>query len=75
MHFLTLKMREIVSSETLVFSLNQRPGNYPKEDNFNTLNHGESLKFNREIIVRIPVGGKRFVSSQTDERTLLENLP
>ena len=72
MNFLTLMMGQIVSSETLVFNLNQTPGNYPKEDNFNTVNHGESLKFNREIIVRIPVGG---VSSQTDERTLLENLP
>jgi hypothetical protein len=33
-HFLTLKMVQIVSPETLVFNLNQKPGNYPKENNF-----------------------------------------
>jgi hypothetical protein len=30
---LTLKMGQIVGLETLVFNLNQMPGNYPKEDN------------------------------------------
>jgi hypothetical protein len=39
-------MGQIVRPETLVFNLNQTPDNYPKEDNFNTVNHGESLKFN-----------------------------
>jgi hypothetical protein len=39
-------MGQIVSPETLVFNLNQTPGNYPKEDKFNRVNHGESLKFN-----------------------------
>ena len=39
-------MGQIVSPETLVFNLNQTLGNYAKEDNLNTLNHGESLKFN-----------------------------
>jgi hypothetical protein len=43
----TLKMGQIVP-ETLVFNLNQ---NYPKEDNFNTLNHGESLIFNKKSLV------------------------
>jgi hypothetical protein len=48
LHFLTVKMGQTVSSETLVFNLNQTPGNCPKEDNFNTMNHGESLKLNME---------------------------
>jgi hypothetical protein len=46
LQFLPLKMGKIVSSEMLVFNLNQMPGNYPKKDNLNTLNHGKSLKFN-----------------------------
>jgi hypothetical protein len=47
LHFLTLKMEQIVNPETLVFfNLNQTPSNYPKEDKFSTMNHGESLKFN-----------------------------
>jgi hypothetical protein len=33
----TLRMGQIVGPETLVFNLNQTPGNYPKEDNLNTL--------------------------------------
>jgi hypothetical protein len=45
LHFLNLKMGQIVSSKTLVFNLNQTPGNYRKEDNFDTMNHGQSLKF------------------------------
>jgi hypothetical protein len=45
-HFLNLKMGQTVSPETLVFNLNQTPSTYPKEDNLNILNHGESLKFN-----------------------------
>jgi hypothetical protein len=45
-------MRQIVGSEMLVFDLNQTPGNYPKDDNLNTLNHDEMLKFNtvRKVI-------------------------
>jgi hypothetical protein len=39
-------MGQIVSPETLLFNLNQTPGNYTKKDNLNTMNHGESLKFN-----------------------------
>jgi hypothetical protein len=35
LHFLTLKMGQIVSPEMLGFNLNQMPGNYPKENNFN----------------------------------------
>ena len=35
--FLTLQMGQIVGPETLVVSLNQTPGNYPKEDNLNTV--------------------------------------
>ena len=31
--YLTLKIGQTVSPETLVFNLNQTPGNYPKEDN------------------------------------------
>lgn len=41
-----LKMGQIVGPGTLVFNPNQTPGNYPKEGNLNTSNHGESLKFN-----------------------------
>jgi hypothetical protein len=37
LQFLTLKMGQIVVPETLVFNLNQTPGNYPREDNFNKL--------------------------------------
>jgi hypothetical protein len=40
-------MRQIVGPEALGFNLNQTPGIYPKEDNLNTVNHGESLKFNK----------------------------
>jgi hypothetical protein len=40
-------MGQIIGPETLVFNLNQTPGNYPKEDNLNRVNHGESLKFNK----------------------------
>jgi hypothetical protein len=39
-------MGQTVGPETLIFNLNQTPGNYPKEDNLYTMNHGESLKFN-----------------------------
>jgi hypothetical protein len=39
-------MGKIVGPETLVFNLNQALGNYSTEDNLNTENHGESLKFN-----------------------------
>ena len=39
-------MGQIAGPETLIFNLNHTPGNYPKEDNLNTLNHVESLKFN-----------------------------
>jgi hypothetical protein len=39
-------MGQIVSPETLVFNLKETPVNYPKEDNFNIMNHGESLKLN-----------------------------
>jgi hypothetical protein len=44
-------MGQIVGPETLVFNLNQTPDNYPKEDNLNTMNHGESLKFNNNMLV------------------------
>jgi hypothetical protein len=44
-------MGQIVGPETLVFNLNQTPGNYPKEDNLNTLKHGESLKFNKIYVL------------------------
>jgi hypothetical protein len=47
-------MGQTVSSETLVFNLDQTPGNYPKEDDFKTMNHGESLKFNT-ILNCLPV--------------------
>ena len=30
-------MEQIVGPETLVFNLNQTPGNYTKEDNLNTV--------------------------------------
>jgi hypothetical protein len=49
LQFLTLKMGQIVSPETLVSNLNQTPGNYPREENFNTMNHGESLTFNKSL--------------------------
>jgi hypothetical protein len=39
-------MGQIVGPKTMVFNLNQAPGNYPKEDNLKTVNHGEGLKFN-----------------------------
>jgi hypothetical protein len=39
-------MGQIVGPELLVFNLNQTPGNYPKEDNLNKVNHDERLKFN-----------------------------
>jgi hypothetical protein len=32
-------MGQIVSPETLVFNLNQTPGNDPKEDNFNSMKY------------------------------------
>ena len=35
----------------MVFNLNQTPGNYLKEDNFNTFNYGENLKFNMGLVV------------------------
>ena len=44
-------MEQIVGPETLVFNLNQTPSNYPKEYNLNTVNHGESLKFNKSLLV------------------------
>jgi hypothetical protein len=43
-------MGQITGLETLVFNLNQMPGNYPKEENLNTVNHGESFKFNKNIL-------------------------
>jgi hypothetical protein len=46
LQFSTLKRGQIVGPETLVFNLNQTPGNYLKEDNLNSVNHSESLKFN-----------------------------
>jgi hypothetical protein len=48
----------------LVCNLNQTPGNYPKEDNLSTLNHGESLKFNKLTSVC-----HRSASNQTDNVT------
>jgi hypothetical protein len=36
------------------------PGNYPKEDSLNTINHGESLKFNKRNIYLLHVD--HFVS-------------
>jgi hypothetical protein len=36
-YYLSHLQGKTVSPETLVFNLNQTPGNYPKEDNFNTL--------------------------------------
>jgi hypothetical protein len=51
-----MKMGQTVSPETLVFYLNQTPSNYPKEDNFNTMNHGESLKLNKVICLVFPIG-------------------
>ena len=36
------------SKATKATYLNYHPlGNYPKDDNLNTMNHGESLKFNK----------------------------
>jgi hypothetical protein len=35
LQFLTLKMGQTASPETLAFNLNLTPGNYPKEDNLN----------------------------------------
>jgi hypothetical protein len=46
-------MIQIVGPETMVFNLNQTPGNYPKEDNLNTVNHDESLKFNISHFIAI----------------------
>ena len=37
-------MGQIVGPETLVFNLNQTPGNYPKAHNLNAVNRGESLE-------------------------------
>ena len=39
-------MGQIVVPKRWFLIVNQTPGNYTKEDNFNTMNHGESLKFN-----------------------------
>jgi hypothetical protein len=44
-------MGQTVYPEMLVFNLNQTLGNYPIEGNFNTFNHGESLKFNVDYVV------------------------
>ena len=46
--FIPLKMGQIAGPETLVFNLKQTPGYYPKADNLNTVNHGESLKFHKQ---------------------------
>ena len=43
-------MGQIIGLETLDFNLNQTPDNYPKEENLNTVNHGESLQFNKNIL-------------------------
>jgi hypothetical protein len=55
LQFLTLKIGQIVGHETLVFNLNQTPGNYLKEDNLNMMNHGESLKIQPMLKVFLPV--------------------
>lgn len=39
----------------LVFDLNRMPGNYPRDNNLNTLNHDEILKFNTVRNVIFPV--------------------
>jgi hypothetical protein len=66
-------MGQTVGPETSVFDLNQKTGNYPKKDDLNAVNHGESLKFNLSTVPALrvtyeaPVGGSetrnvRFVT-------------
>ena len=51
-------MGQIVRPETLVFNPNQTSCNYPKEDNLNTLKHGERLKFNNDMYVLLYTADK-----------------
>jgi hypothetical protein len=65
-------MEKIVSPETLVFNLNQTPGNYPKQDNLNTRSSCHILikfEFSRYIFEKtqipnfikiLPVGAELF---------------
>jgi hypothetical protein len=46
-------MAQTVSPETLVFNLNQTPGSYPKEDNFNKMFSVTDMKY-----VSLPAGYK-----------------
>jgi hypothetical protein len=54
-------MGQIIGPETLVLNLNQTPGNYPKEDNLNTANHGESLKFNMAVCCFLVKNAERIL--------------